>query len=69
MEACRCVEFSRGSCVVATIDSAYHKAGGDPFMGASILRSTQDTQPPTASAAIPTTTGSLAMQRIWRKEQ
>ena len=43
MEAHWCVEFTGGSRAVATIDSAYHEAGRDPFVGAGILRSTQDT--------------------------
>ena len=40
MEARRHVEFTGGSRAVATIDqidSAYHEAGGDPFVAATIL--------------------------------
>jgi hypothetical protein len=43
------------------IDSVYHEAGGDPFVAAGILHSTQDMRSPTApaaSAAVPTTTRS-----------
>jgi hypothetical protein len=43
------VEFTRGSRAIATIDqidSAYHEAGGDPFVASSILGSSQDMQPP-----------------------
>ena len=46
------------------IDSAYREAGGDPFVAASILSSTQDMHPPQPPAA----TGSLAAQWIWWKK-
>jgi hypothetical protein len=46
MDARRHVEFTGGSCAVATIDqidSAYNEASEDPLMAAGILGSTQDT--------------------------
>jgi hypothetical protein len=48
MEARRRMEFTGGSRGIATvdqIDSAYRKAGEDPFVDIGILGSMQDTQP------------------------
>ena len=69
MEARWHVEFTGGSRAIATIDqidSAYHEAGRDPFVAASILGSTHDTQPaaaPATCAVVPTTTGLSLLQK------
>jgi hypothetical protein len=45
IEARRRVEFTEGSRAIATVDqtdSAYHDAGGDPFVVVGILGSTHD---------------------------
>ena len=51
----------RAITTIDQIDSAYQEAGGDPFMGACILGSTQDTQPLQPAPQSPTTTESLAV--------
>jgi hypothetical protein len=72
MEARRRVEFTGGCRAVTTIDqmdSAYYKAGEDPFVAASIVGLTHS---PSHRLQLvpqpPTTIGSFAVQRIWWKE-